>query len=88
MERWTFLVIADEAGKAQQIRMILRAGEDASAYPVIQVSLDGTKVPVDDVEKDFEAPEWKAIQIFTGGGGSEVHWEELKDELRGRVSTA
>ncbi len=82
MERWTFLVIADEAGKAHQLRLILRAGDDPSAYPASQVLLNGTKVPVDDVEKDFEAPEWKAIQIFTGGGGSEVLWEELKDELR------
>lgn len=65
--------------------MILRAGDEPSAYPVLQVALDGTQVPVDDVEKDFEAPEWKAIEIFTGGGGSEVRWEELKDELRGKV---
>lgn len=85
MERWTFLVIADEAGKAKQIRMVFREGADPSTHPVLQVALNGTKVPVDDVEKDFEAPEWKAIELFKGGGGTELQWEELKDELRQQV---
>lgn len=82
MERWTFLVIADAAGQADQIRMVLRSGDDPSAYPVCQVRLDGTEVPVDDAPKDFEAPEWRALELFRGGGGSEDRWEELKEQLR------
>lgn len=88
MERWTFLVIADDGGAATQIRMILRAGGDPGSYPVLQVGLDGVEVPVDDVEKDFEAPEWKALELFRGGSGTETRWEELKDELRKRASAA
>lgn len=85
MERWTFLVIADAAGTADQIRMVLRAGDDPSSHPVCQVRLDGTEVPVDDAPKDFEAPEWRALELFRGGGGSEARWEELKDDLRSRT---
>ena len=82
MERWTFLIIAADDGSAKQIRMILRAGEEPSAYPVAQIALDGSEVPVDDVEKDFEAPEWRALELLRGGGGTEARWEELKDGLR------
>ena len=83
MERWTFLVIPDGMGAAKEIRMILRLGDDPDAWPVLQVGIDGVEVPVDEVEKDFEAPEWKATQIFTGGGGTEAGWEGLKERLRG-----
>ena len=83
MERWTFLVIPDGGGAAKEIRMLLRAGDDPEAWPRLQVGIDGTEVPVDDVEKDYEAPEWKAVQIFTGGGGTEPGWEALKERLRG-----
>ena len=82
MERWTFLVIPDEGGAAKQIRMTLRTGDDASSWPTLQVGLDGVEVPVDDAEKDFEAPEWRAVQLFTGGGGTESGWESLKERLR------
>ena len=83
MERWTFLVIPDDSSDAKQIRMILRAGDDAGAWPTLQVGVDGVEVPVDDAEKDFEAPEWRAVQLFTGGGGTESGWESLKERLRG-----
>ncbi len=82
MERWTFLVIPDDAGAAKQIRMTLRSGDDEATWPTIQVGVDGVEVPVDDAEKDFEAPEWRAVQLFTGGGGTEAGWESLKERLR------
>lgn len=85
MERWTFLIIPDERGEAKQIRMFLRAGDDPERYPRLQVALDGTEVPVDAVDHDYEAPEWKAIQIMQAGGAPQQRWEDLKDKLRAQV---
>lgn len=86
MERWTFLILADDQGEASQIRMFLRSGDDPDAWPCLQVALDGTEVAVDTAEKDYEAPEWKALELFTQGGGSAQRWEELKDKLRAQAS--
>lgn len=85
MERWTFNMIAGPDGKELQVRMILRQGEDPSRYPMLQVGVDGVEVAVDDAEIDYEAPEWKAVQIFSAGGGSQARWDDLKDELRERA---
>jgi hypothetical protein len=82
MERWTFLILADDTGEANQIRMFLRDGDDAAAWPCLQIALDGREVPVDTTEKDYEAPEWRAIEVFTAGGGASARWDELKDKLR------
>jgi hypothetical protein len=88
MDRWTFLILADEQGDASQIRMFLRAGEDPAAWPVLQVRVDGSEVGVDDVAKDYEAPEWKALQLFTDGGGTEAGWDGLKARLRAEVGVS
>jgi hypothetical protein len=82
MERWTFHMIADGDGRESQIRMILRAGDDPEAYPKLQVRMDGGEVPLDAAEIDYEAPEWKAVKLFTAGGGSQQRWDDLKDRLR------
>ena len=82
MERWTFNMIAGEDGKEKQVRMILRAGDDPEKYPMLQVGLDGIEVPLDQAEVDYEAPEWKATQLFSAGGGNQDLWESLKDRLR------
>jgi hypothetical protein len=79
MERWTYLIIAGADGAAIQMRIFLRNGDDESAWPVVQVSLDGTEVPVDDVVHDYEAPEWKAAQSLAGG---QARLDQLKDHLR------
>jgi hypothetical protein len=86
MERWTFLILADDEGTPSHIRMFLRAGDDESAWPSLQVGLDGTEVPRDDREKDYEAPEWKALELFTAGGGTADGWEALKQRLRDQVT--
>lgn len=86
MERWTFHMIAGPDGSEAQVRMILRAGDDPAAYPTLQVSLDGLEVPVDDAAVDYEAPEWKAVQLFTAGGGTQGQWDHLKDQLRSAVA--
>lgn len=82
MERWTFNMIAGEDGREKQVVMILRAGDDPAAYPRLQVGVDGVEVPLDDAAVDYEAPEWKAKQLFAAGGGSDQLWEDLKDRLR------
>lgn len=82
MERWSFLVLAGEDGSATGFRIVLRAGDDESGWPKTQCGLDGAEVPVDDSPHDYEAPEWKAQQIFQGG---EARWEALKDKLRAQV---
>jgi hypothetical protein len=85
MERWTFLILADPSGEPSQIRLYLRAGADESTWPVVQVAVDGTEVPVDEAAKDYEAPEWKALEIFRANGGTEERWEALKNRLRGEA---
>ncbi|MCB1251137.1 MAG: hypothetical protein R2699_12335 [Acidimicrobiales bacterium] len=85
MERWRFHIIAGDGGEPIAIRMYLRTGDDESAWPAVQVAVDGTEVPLDDVAIDYEAPEWKAIQIMTAGGGSEARWEALKEQLRAQA---
>jgi hypothetical protein len=84
MERWTFLIIADGGGSPSQIRIVLRAGDDEAAWPRTQVTVDGREVPVDDAAHDYEAPEWKAVQILDGamGGGGELRLQQIKDGLR------
>jgi hypothetical protein len=85
MERWTFDMIAGDDGKEKQVRMILRAGEDPARHPRAQIGVDGIEVPVDDAEVDYEAPGWKAEQLFLAGGGSQPVWDGLKDRLRAEV---
>jgi hypothetical protein len=85
MERWTFHMIAGEDGAERQVRMTLRSGDDPATHPRLQVGLDGTEVALDGAPVDYEAPEWKAVQLFTAAGSSPDRWEELKDKLRARV---
>ena len=85
MERWTFNMIAGADGREAQVRMILRVGDDPAAYPTLQVGLDGVEVELDDAPVDYEAPEWKARQLFDAAGGDEERWEDLKDQLRALV---
>ena len=82
MERWTFLILADPAGEPIQIRVFLRAGDDEARWPVAQIGVGGAEVPVDEAAKDYEAPEWKALEILRANGGTEASWEGLKNRLR------
>jgi hypothetical protein len=86
MERWTFLIIAGDGGTPTHIRVVLRTGDDELAWPKTQLALDGSEVGVDDVAHDYEAPEWKAVQVLDGGmgGGGELRMQQIKDGLRTR----
>lgn len=79
MERWWFQIVAGPDGSEAQIRLVLRTGEDEAAFPRLQVTVEGAEVPVDDAPIDYEAPEWKAKQLFQPGDDA---WEALKDRLR------
>jgi 2-polyprenyl-6-methoxyphenol hydroxylase-like FAD-dependent oxidoreductase len=85
MERWTFHMIAGADGAESQVRITLRAGSDPSTYPRLQVGLNGVEVALDAAPVDYEAPEWKALQLFTAAGSSADRWEELKGKLRAQV---
>lgn len=84
MERWSFLVLASGDGSPKGFRVVLRAGDDETRWPRMQIGLDGTEQPLDDEQHDYEAPEWKAKQIFAGG---ESVWESLKDKLRAQADS-
>jgi hypothetical protein len=87
MERWTFLIIADAGGAPTQIRVILRSGDVESAWPRAQIGIAGDGVAVDDAAHDYEAPEWKAVQLLDGGmgGGGELRMQQIKDGLRSQA---
>jgi hypothetical protein len=79
MEKWTFLILADDDGNPNGLRITLRAGDDEAAWPRLQIGPDGGAVPTDDRPHDYEAPEWKAQQLY---GGSAAQWEAIKEKLR------
>jgi hypothetical protein len=85
MERWTFLVIAGPDEEPAQLRVLLRDGDDPSAWPAAQLDLDGTDVRVDDIAHDYEAPEWQAAQLLAEGGGAD-RLEQVKEGLRAKVA--
>lgn len=87
-DRWTFLILAGEDGAPVQMRIFLRAGDDPGRWPVAQIRVDGTAVPVDEVEKDYEAPEWKALEILRTHGGTDADWEAIKRSLRAALPVA
>jgi hypothetical protein len=67
--------------------VLLRAGDDESAWPKAQIALDGSDVAVDDRPHDYEAPEWKATQELDAamGGGGAARLEQVKESLRARA---
>jgi hypothetical protein len=83
MEKWTFLVMAADDGSPDGLRIIFRNGADEAAWPRLQVAADGREVPLDDRPHDYEAPEWKAQQLF---GGSSGQWDALKERLRAEAA--
>ena len=85
MERWTFLVIAGPDGSPAQLRVLLRDGDDPTAWPAAQVALDGSDVALDEVAHDYEAPEWQAVQLLDAAGGAS-RLDQVKEGLRSRVS--
>lgn len=85
-DRWWFHMIAGPDGGEVQVRVVLRRGDDESAFPSLQLGLDGTEVPVDDAPVDYEAPEWKVAQLLdAAGGGGQSTLDGFKERLQGSV---
>lgn len=83
-ERWTYTVLADEPGGTPVELRISLEDRDADKRATIQIGVSGAQVDVDDKPRDYEAPEWKAKEILTDGGVSEIdtYLGALKDHLR------
>ncbi len=88
MERWTYLVIAGPDGGAKQLRVLLRRGDDPAAWPVAQIGLDGSDRPTDEQAHDYEAPEWKAVQLLDQGmgQGGAARLDQVKGRLRNHAA--
>jgi hypothetical protein len=88
MERWTYLVIADPAGDAAQVRVLLRAGDDPQAWPAAQIAIDGSDRSVDGAAHDYEAPEWKVAQLLdeSMGAGGAARLDQVKGRLRAQAA--
>jgi hypothetical protein len=88
MERWTYLVIAGPDGGAAELRVLLRSGEEPAGWPAAQIGVDGTDRPVDAAAHDYEAPEWKAVQLLDEGMGSggAARLDQVKGRLRSQAA--
>jgi hypothetical protein len=88
MERWTYLVIAGPDGGAEQLRVVLRRGDDPATWPAAQIGIDGSDRPTDDRSHDYEAPEWKAAQLLDQGmgQGGAARLDQVKGRLRNRAA--
>ena len=87
-ERWTYTVIADEPGGTPIEMRVVLEDRSSSQQATIQIRVDGQQVEVDDKERDYEAPEWKAKQILETGGTGDVdeYLAELKAHLRAALA--
>jgi hypothetical protein len=88
MERWTYLVIAGPQGEAAQLRIMLRVGDEPTAWPAAQIGVDGADQPVDRATHDYEAPEWKAVQLLDEGmgAGGAARLDQVKGRLRSQAA--
>jgi hypothetical protein len=83
-ERWNFLMIAGPDGAEAQVRFKVEdVGSGTTAAG--QYAVDGSEVPVDEADVDYEAPEWKAKKIMAAGGVDEARFEALKREVKARL---
>ena len=88
MERWTFLVIAGPDGEAAQIRVCcaparpggLAGGPDRAGRHRPAASTTAAH--------DYEAPEWKAVQLLDEGmgGGGAARLDQVKGRLRSQAA--
>lgn len=88
-ERWTYTVIADPPGSDPLELRVTLEDRDAAKRATIQVTVAGAQVDVDDKPRDYEAPEWKAREILTGGGVADIdtYLDAMKEHLRSALQT-
>ena len=91
MERWTFLILADPAGEPIQIRVFLRAGEDEARWPVAQIRVDGSEVPVDAADQGLRGAGVEGARDLPGPRryrGALERFEEPAPQRSGRLRLA
>ena len=88
-EKWTFLILSDEAKNPTGIRILLddrETGRQAS----MQLTDAGEETDLTDEVHDYEAMEWKVKQIIDAGRdgqGGDVVVDAAKKHLRGALAT-
>lgn len=89
-ERWTYTVIADQPGGTPIEMRVTLEDRDTGTKATVQVAVSGSQTTVDDKPRDYEAPEWKAKQIFSEGGVADVeaYLEALQNHLRSAIASA
>jgi hypothetical protein len=87
-EKWTYLILSDEAKNPTGIRITLEdreTGRQAS----MQLTHAGEEAELTAESHDYEAMEWKVMQIIDagrGGNGGEAVVHAAKDHLRKALS--
>jgi hypothetical protein len=83
-EKWTFLILSDEAKNPTGIRITLE-DRDSGRQASMQLTHAGEEAELTAEAHDYEAMEWKVIQIIDagrGGNGGEAVVGAAKDHLR------
>lgn len=87
-EKWTYLILSDEAKNPTGIRIVLEdreSGRQAS----MQLTHAGEEADLTSEIHDYEAMEWKVKQIIDagrGGQGGDALIDAAKKHLRGALA--
>ena len=83
-EKFTYIVLADAPGGTPTGYRIILEDKDSGRQAVAQFTREGRQVEVDDQDRDYEAPEWKAEQLLVDGGVEDAKGfvAALKEHLR------
>jgi hypothetical protein len=87
-EKWTYLILSDEAKNPTGIRIVLE-DRDSGRQATMQLTDAGDEADLTGEVHDYEAMEWKVKQIIDagrGGQGGEVVVDAAKDHLRGALA--
>lgn len=87
-EKWTFLVLSDEAKNPTGVRITLEDRESGRQVSM-QLTHAGDEAELTGEVHDYEAMEWKVKQIIDagrGGQGGDLVVDAAKDHLREALS--
>jgi hypothetical protein len=83
-EKWTFLILSDEAKNPTGIRITLE-DRDSGRQASMQLTHSGEEADLTSEVHDYEAMEWKVKEIIDagrGGQGGDLVIEAAKKHLR------
>jgi hypothetical protein len=87
-ERWTYHILSDPDRKPTGFRITL-SDRDADQQAIIQLTVVGEQVVVDDEEQDYEAMEWKVLEILDTAreqDDAKALLQAVKDHLRAQLA--